>query len=124
MKWKVHPPAKAVLDENEVQHLLYNIASECLCCYPQNKPESESNVPWVTEEVPREVLDGQDNPTLCTMRWKASAAEHEKRSLNIYKTTGIFICACHHGFIQRACEMVQSGKLYVLYLPDMLVSLS
>ncbi|OSD08236.1 hypothetical protein PYCCODRAFT_1441222 [Trametes coccinea BRFM310] len=41
----------------------------------------------------------------------ASAAEHEKRALNIYKTTGIFVCACRHGFVQKACEMVRSGEL-------------
>ncbi|KAI0323448.1 hypothetical protein GY45DRAFT_1349791 [Cubamyces sp. BRFM 1775] len=62
-------------------------------------------------EAPGEAPDGQDNPTPCTERWKASAAEHEKRALNIYETTGIFACACRHGFVQRACEMVRSGEL-------------
>ncbi|KAJ2970863.1 hypothetical protein NUW54_g12636 [Trametes sanguinea] len=41
----------------------------------------------------------------------ASAAEHEKRALNIYETTGIFVCACRHGFVQKATEMVRSGEL-------------
>jgi len=44
-------------------------------------------------------------------RWKSSAAEHEKWALDIYDMTGLFASACHHGFILKACEMVQSGEL-------------
>ena len=61
-----------------------------------------------------DAADGDDDPTPCAKTWKASAAEHEKRALNIYETTGIFVSACRHGFIQIACEMVRSGELYVI----------
>ncbi|KAL7284434.1 hypothetical protein ACG7TL_001724 [Trametes sanguinea] len=75
------------------------------------EPSSDEDAPWITEEAPGEAPDGEDCPSPCTERWKASAAEHEKRALNIYETTGIFVCACRHGFVQKACEMVRSGEL-------------
>ncbi|KAI0323512.1 hypothetical protein GY45DRAFT_1264444 [Cubamyces sp. BRFM 1775] len=101
VKRKVHPRSKTAPDDTAVRHRFT----------PDSEPEDDA--PWVTEEAPGEAPDGQDDPTPCTERWKASAAEHEKRALNIYETTGIFVCACRHGFIQLACEMVRSGELYV-----------
>ncbi|KAI0323535.1 hypothetical protein GY45DRAFT_1341373, partial [Cubamyces sp. BRFM 1775] len=57
----------------------------------------EEDAPWIVKDAPGDAPDGQENPTPCTERWKASAAEHEKRALNIYETTGIFVSACRHG---------------------------
>lgn len=39
--------------------------------------------------------------------------ENNKRALKIYETTGMFVAACRHGLIQKLCEMVNSGELYV-----------
>lgn len=47
----------------------------------------------------------------CTDKWKAGAAEHQKRALKIYDTTGLFAGACRHGFVLASCEMVRSGEL-------------
>ncbi|KAL6308620.1 hypothetical protein BKA93DRAFT_815267 [Sparassis latifolia] len=77
----------------------------------QNEDDIEEDAPWITEDAPGEATDGQERPTPCTERWKASAAEHEKRALDIYDITGIFVSACRHGLIQKACEMVRSGEL-------------
>ncbi|KAI0671594.1 hypothetical protein C8Q78DRAFT_1019556 [Trametes maxima] len=85
----------------------------------------EEDAPWaptdrdMTDEG-GDVTDGQAKPTPCADHWKASAAENLKRALDIYETTGIFVCACRHGFIQIACEMVRSGELakYPLALLD------
>lgn len=70
-----------------------------------------ADAPWVPEDGPGDAADGEGQPTACAKTWKASAAEHEKRALDIYETTGIFVSACRHGLIQIACEMVRSGEL-------------
>ncbi|KAK7676308.1 hypothetical protein QCA50_020725 [Cerrena zonata] len=72
---------------------------------------SEPDAPWVPDDSPGDAADGEENTTSCAKTWKASAAEHEKRALDIYETTGMFVSACRHGFIQIACEMVRSGEL-------------
>ncbi|KAI0640945.1 hypothetical protein C8Q79DRAFT_1014781 [Trametes meyenii] len=85
----------------------------------------EEDAPWAptdrgAHDGGGDVTDGQAKPTPCADHWKASAAENLKRALDIYETTGIFVCACRHGFIQIACEMVHSGELakYPLALLD------
>ncbi|EMD33917.1 hypothetical protein CERSUDRAFT_97846 [Gelatoporia subvermispora B] len=82
--------------------------------------EEDQDAPWLSEDGPGDASDGQARPTPCTQRWKASAAEHEKRALDVYETTGIFVCACRHGLIQKACEMIRSGELakYPLAIVD------
>ncbi|KAG1743994.1 uncharacterized protein EDB91DRAFT_1236582 [Suillus paluster] len=47
----------------------------------------------------------------CSKNWKAAASDEEKRMWNIFDETGIFVCACHHGFILWYANMVQSGEL-------------
>ena len=71
-----------------------------------NLREPGDNVPECGDPA-----DGTHDPTTCTDQWKSSAAEHEKRALDIYDMTGVFASACRHGFILKACEMVQSGEL-------------
>ena len=60
---------------------------------------------------PGDACDGTMKQSSCTQRWKASAAEHQKRALSVYDTTGIFTAACRHGFVLILCEMVRSGEL-------------
>ncbi|KAI0641354.1 hypothetical protein C8Q79DRAFT_919742, partial [Trametes meyenii] len=87
--------------------------------------EAEEDAPWAptdrdAKDEGGDATDGQAKPTPCADNWKASAAENLKRALDIYETTGIFVCVCRHGFIQIACEMVRSGELakYPLALLD------
>ncbi|KAH9849711.1 hypothetical protein C2E23DRAFT_736739 [Lenzites betulinus] len=76
------------------------------------KKRPEDDAPWAPiGDEGGDVTDGQTRTTSCAEHWKASAAENLKRALDIYETTGIFVSACRHGFIQIACEMVRSGEL-------------
>lgn len=77
----------------------------------EGNDDTEDDSAWVTEDAPGDPTDGAGRPTQCTERWKASAAEHEKTALDVYDVTGIFVAACRHGFIAKACQMVQSGEL-------------
>lgn len=44
--------------------------------------------------------DGAKTPDAsCTKNWKAAASNKKKRMCGIFDETGIFACACHHGFI-------------------------
>ncbi|KAG1751304.1 uncharacterized protein EDB91DRAFT_1078118 [Suillus paluster] len=45
------------------------------------------------------------------LTWKNSAPDQQKKALDIYEVTRMFASACCHGFIIKACEMVQSGEL-------------
>ncbi|OCH89491.1 hypothetical protein OBBRIDRAFT_732569 [Obba rivulosa] len=77
----------------------------------ESELSEDDDAPWIAEEAPGEAPDEQSKSTPCTERWKASAAEHEKCALDTYESTGIFVSACRHGLIQKACEMVRSGEL-------------
>lgn len=73
--------------------------------------EPEDDSPWLDTDHGGDPTDGEDSKTPCADRWKASAAEHKKRALDIYDQTGMFASACRHGTILVACEMVRSGEL-------------
>ena len=49
----------------------------------------------------------------CTTNWKAAADDSKKRMWAIFDETGIFSCACRHGFCLWNADMVRSGELYV-----------
>ncbi|KAG2047749.1 hypothetical protein BDR06DRAFT_1013620 [Suillus hirtellus] len=69
--------------------------------------------------------DEIDENLASCLRWKSSGPDHKKTALDIYETTGIFVSACHHGFIIKVCEMVRSGELakYPLAIMDALLNL-
>ncbi|EIW74685.1 hypothetical protein CONPUDRAFT_159976 [Coniophora puteana RWD-64-598 SS2] len=48
----------------------------------------------------------------CTDSWKAAAADAKKKSWGIFEETGIFSCACRHGFMLYIADMVRSGELF------------
>ncbi|TFY75474.1 hypothetical protein EWM64_g8539 [Hericium alpestre] len=83
---------------------------------------AESDAPWAPDpDSPGDPTDGDAvSVTPCTERWKASAAEHTKKALDVYDITGIFGGSCHHGLIALFCEMVRSGELakYPLAIVD------
>jgi hypothetical protein len=54
-----------------------------------------------------EVTSG--NP--CTERWRAANETSNKKSWALYRETGIFACACRHGFLLWLCDLVDSGEL-------------
>ncbi|KAG1737240.1 hypothetical protein EDB19DRAFT_1895912 [Suillus lakei] len=58
----------------------------------------------------------------CSKNWKA-AASGEKRMWNIFDETGIFVCACRHGFILWYADMVAKYPLSIIE-KVLLVSLS
>ncbi len=53
-------------------------------------------------------------PTPCASNWKAAAVDEAKRSWAIFEETGIFVCACPHGFVLWLVDMIRSGELYVI----------
>lgn len=67
---------------------------------------ADTDAPWILDD-----LDDNGRPVPCADNWKASVAEHMKRSKAIYDATGIFPAACRHGLILNICEMIQSGEL-------------
>lgn len=71
--------------------------------------DAVNDAPWIDEDT--EDVDRYTRVDPCTKNWKASAAEHKKRALDVYDITGIFASACRHGFILKVCEMVRSGEL-------------
>jgi hypothetical protein len=61
------------------------------------------------------VTDGYDSqPQLenCATNWKAAASKEKKRMWGVFDETGVFACACPHGFVLWIADMVQSGELY------------
>lgn len=50
--------------------------------------------------------------TECTQRWRNARPESEKTAQwDALDETGVFICACRHGFIVAVVDMWQSGEL-------------
>ena len=47
----------------------------------------------------------------CTANWKAAADDSKKTMWGIFDETGIFSCACRHGFWLWTADMVRSGEL-------------
>jgi hypothetical protein len=50
----------------------------------------------------------------CTENWTAAKAVEENKVM-VFDQMGIFLVACHHGFIECVTEMARSGELYVKY---------
>ncbi|KAI6032180.1 hypothetical protein BKA83DRAFT_4045763, partial [Pisolithus microcarpus] len=76
-------------------------------------------------EVERFKDDVQDRPgevsrekwaTTCTDNWTA-AKSVEENQIQVFEQTGIFVMACHHGFVECVAEMKRSGELAKYGLP-------
>ena len=60
------------------------------------------------------VTDANDvQPQLedCATNWKAAASKEKKKMWGVFDETGVFACACPHGFVMWIADMVQSGEL-------------
>ncbi len=51
------------------------------------------------------------DPSPCATNWKAAAVDEAKRSWAIFEETGVFVCACPHGFVLWLVDMIRSGEL-------------
>jgi hypothetical protein len=49
-------------------------------------------------------------PLACADNWTAASSTTEG-VVKIFEQTGIFLCACHHEFIETFTEMYHSGEL-------------
>jgi hypothetical protein len=49
--------------------------------------------------------------TTCTERWKAAAADSNKRMWGFFDETGVFVSACRHHLVLWVIDMVKSGEL-------------
>ena len=47
----------------------------------------------------------------CVTNWKAAAADEKKKMWSVFDESGIFACACRHGFILWLVDMRRSGEL-------------
>ncbi|KDQ13444.1 hypothetical protein BOTBODRAFT_95129, partial [Botryobasidium botryosum FD-172 SS1] len=47
----------------------------------------------------------------CTDRWKNTDPTHTKAMWKAFEESGIFACACRHGFIAIVADMIRSGEL-------------
>lgn len=47
----------------------------------------------------------------CVERWKAAAEESKKTMFKCFEESGVFLGACHHGFILKVIDMIMSGEL-------------
>lgn len=52
--------------------------------------------------------------SVCVERWKANAEESKKGMFKCFEESGVFLGACHHGFILFVADMIMSGELCVL----------
>ena len=99
------------LTREEVDHFKDEVKS---CRKTTDEILEEDDAPWIIQEKPKDQFKQNGRPAPCTDSWKASAVEHQQTAKAIYDSTGIFPAACQHGIIIKACEMVQSGELYVM----------
>lgn len=53
---------------------------------------------------------GEELEGTCTSNWKAAASDDKKWMWSLFEETGIFACACRHGFLLWIADMVRSGE--------------
>ncbi|KAG1877267.1 hypothetical protein F4604DRAFT_1880502 [Suillus subluteus] len=96
----------------------YIISQNTVNVFKDEVKHSRGTLPW--PPVPnRSHIDADTETTIstddmlgrCTSNFKVSGPEQKKTALDIYEITGIFAAACHHGIIEKICEMVRSGEL-------------
>ncbi|KAI9059827.1 hypothetical protein FKP32DRAFT_1613970 [Trametes sanguinea] len=58
-----------------------------------------------------ESSDDQHDVHHCTRNWKAAARDEDKKMWGIFDESGIFACACRHGFVLWISDMIKSGEL-------------
>lgn len=68
---------------------------------------------WFDTAGEGDPTDGNHTSILknCTQNWKAASEDANKRSWSAFHETGLFACACRHGFIMWICDMIRSGEL-------------
>lgn len=52
-----------------------------------------------------------DIVSACVERWKAAADDKKKGMFKCFEESGVFVGACHHGFILKVIDMIMSGEL-------------
>ncbi|KAG1780889.1 hypothetical protein EV702DRAFT_1193717 [Suillus placidus] len=83
--------------------------------HPRSDPDlmrpTEADVVAETDDDLPVSISSQAIAAECSKNWKATASDEKKRMWNIFDETGIFLCACRHGFILWYADMVRSGEL-------------
>ncbi|KAJ3522209.1 hypothetical protein NM688_g8906 [Phlebia brevispora] len=91
---KAKAPAKVKTDDNEEE---------------EDLDDMELGAPGEGDPTDGGILDNLVKT--CVRNWKSAASEEKKKMWAIYSETGIFACACRHGFLLYLCDMVRSGEL-------------
>jgi Kyakuja-Dileera-Zisupton transposase len=66
--------------------------------------------PWSRDAKEAMPANGDTDGT-CTECWKAAQSDNLKQMWSIYRETGIFLSACHHGLVWWIVDMIESGEL-------------
>lgn len=70
---------------------------------PVGDPEDNQEHEDITEEYRVD--------SACANNWKAASGDEHKHMWELFDETGIFACACRHGFVLWLADMVRSGEL-------------
>ncbi|KIJ30001.1 hypothetical protein M422DRAFT_88109, partial [Sphaerobolus stellatus SS14] len=77
----------------------------------------------VENDEPGDAASGAASVSVCVERWRNAGPEERKKMWQMFTETGIFLAACHHGFILYLCDMIRSGELakYPLAITNKLI---
>lgn len=98
----------------------YFLSPDFVDTFTRDNPPSivvEHSAPLQTDPEP-EADQHEDDATAeyrvdsaCADNWKAASSNERKRMWELFDETGIFACACRHGFMLWLTDMVRSGEL-------------
>ncbi|KIY48693.1 hypothetical protein FISHEDRAFT_73383 [Fistulina hepatica ATCC 64428] len=67
------------------------------------------NIPWLNIN---EADDGlKEDVNKCVDRWRNAGPEAQKKMVELFAISGIFITLCRHGHVLVICDMIRSGEL-------------
>ncbi|KAF9490629.1 hypothetical protein BDN71DRAFT_1511118 [Pleurotus eryngii] len=98
----------------------YFLSPDFVDTFTQDNPPSivvEHSAPLQTDPEP-EADQHEDDAiaeyrvdSACADNWKAASSNERKQMWALFDETGIFACACHHGFMLWLTDMVRSREL-------------
>ncbi|KAF9493811.1 hypothetical protein BDN71DRAFT_1483328 [Pleurotus eryngii] len=116
----------ACIDQHEVADSCvytgsnYFLSPDFVDTFTQDNPPSivvEHLAPLQTDPEPEadqhedDAIAKYQVDSTCADNWKAASSNERKRMWELFDKTGIFACACHHGFMLWLTDMVRSGEL-------------
>lgn len=84
---------------------------------PTDGRSTDANVDTPSVDTPSSAGDDVEKALVekiraaCVSNWKAASADDKKKMWSIFDESGVFACACRHGFCLWLADMVRSGEL-------------